>query len=476
MEDHELNRLLNRLIEGSISQEDFDRLQPVLRESRGARETYYELLGVDLLLAEQFDVPDYIAVHSQAMDNSWAVRRARRGVVAWSAAGAAAILLLTLGTFFLLKSRIPDVTITASNDSHFSVNGVVRTAGTLGAEDSLDLKHGVVSLALGPYVEACVEGPAQVRLLDASGNLELRQGSAFFQISPGGKGFEVHTPGGVIRDIGTKFGVRVQADGRVETHVTSGAVEIERTKEETPHRIDAGDAATWSLKGPIRQANMDSDRFVQSLPWHNTVLREDFSEEDGTPLSGKSPDVGQPWMVLFETNPTTVKQGKLDTSYGPRTLSAGLRTDSGNGRRRVYLATLSTSVPDNIGDKAGYFDAAESVTLWDRDGSAIFSIVARASRDHRWQLKNEATGGLSIGTRVSALEANTLTIGYERETGTVRLYEGATTQGQFLDELKVRSGATPGSLTISNAEGGDLAIDALEVRVVTYPQEAHSQD
>jgi hypothetical protein len=474
MEDHELNRLLNRLIEGSISQEDFDRLQPVLRHSPEAREAYYELLGVDLLLAERYEVPDYIAVHSQAMDNNWAVRRARRGMILWSMAGAAAILLLSMGSFFLLKARAPDVTITASSDSHFSVNGVVAKAGTLGADDSLDLKHGIVSLALGPYVEAWIEGPAQVRLVEANGNLELRQGSAYFEVAPGGKGFEVHTPGGVIRDIGTKFGVHVLPGGRVETHVTSGAVEIERNEGETPHRVNAGSAVTWSRTGAFRPATLDSARFVQSLPLQHMVLQEDFSEEDGTPLSGKAPDTGQPWMVLFETNPTMVKQGKLDTSYGPRTLSAGLHADSGNGRRRVYLATLATTVPDNTSDKAGYFDAAESVTLWDTDGSAIFSLVARASRDHRWQLKNDANGALSIGTRVSAMEAHTLTLGYERETGTVRLYEGPNTQGQFLDELKVRSGATPGSLTISNAEGGDLAVDSLEVRVVTYPQDAKS--
>jgi hypothetical protein len=476
MQDADLNRLLNGLIEGTIRPEDFERLQLELRENRAARDAYYDLLGVDLLLAEQYEVPDYIAVHSQAMDNSWAVRRVRRRTVLWSALGAAAVLMLTLGTFFAIRSRVPEITFTASSDSHFTVNGNTGRSDRLGQDDTLELIHGVASLDLGPFVEACLEGPAKLRVIDPSGNVELSHGSAFFQIAPGGKGFEVHTPGGIIRDIGTKFGVRVHAGGRVETHVSSGAVEIDRGAGESPHRVDAGSAVTWSRSGSFRPQSLDSERFVQSLPWHSVVLREDFSDEDGTLLSGKQPDHGLPWMVLYEANPTRVKQGRLDTSYGPRTLSVGIRPDGGVGRRRVYVGTIATAKPENTSDKAGYFDAAESVTLWDRDGSPIFSLVARASRDHRWQMKEESHGSLSIGTRVSALEAHTLTFGYERDTGKVRLYEGPSTQGVFLDEIQAKAGANPGALSISNAEGGDLAIDSLEMRVVTYPQDAGSGD
>jgi hypothetical protein len=474
MEEHQLNRLLNQLIEGSIEAGDFARLQEVLKADPAARQTYYDLLGVDLLLAEQYETPDYITVHSQAMDDSWAVRRARRGVIAWSLTGAAAVLLLTLSAFFLLRTRPPDIVINPSADCHFTVNGDVRGGRTMVPGDSLELKHGVVSLALGPFVEACVEGPAVARLIDREGRFELQQGSAFFQISPGGKGFTVHTPAGIIHDIGTKFGVSVHADGRVETHVTSGAVEIERGEGQPRQRVDAGDAMTWAADEAFQPASIDADRFIQNLPWQTIVLQEDFDDPNGTELSGKSPDLGQPWMVLMESNPTLIQGGVLDTSFGPRTLSAGFRSDNSTGRRRVYLTTFTTAVPANISDKAGYVDASESLTLWDKDGRALFSIIARASGDHRWQLRDEAGGTHSAGTQVSALGAHTLTLCYAHETGLVRLHEGPNPRGPLLDQLKVRSGATPRSLTVSNDGGGDLSIDRLEARVVTYPQDSRT--
>lgn len=475
MDEHDLNRQLNRLIEGTIKAEDFARLQETLKSDPAARQAYYDLLGVDLMLSEQFETREHITLHSQAMDDSWAVRRARRGVVAWSLAGAAAILILTLSTFFFLRaSQVKDITISASEDSSFHVNGSRERLDFLKAGDSLDLTHGVVSLALGPFVEACIEGPARVRLLDQQGRFEIQQGSAYFQISPGGKDFEVHTPAGVIHDIGTKFGVRVLPGGTVETHVTAGAVDIERKAGEPRHRVEAGNAVRWSKSDSYSPARINADLFVQNLPWHTVVLKEDFSDEDGTSLSGKEPALGQPWMVLNESNPTLINRGLLDTSFGPRNLSVGFRTDASNGRRRVYLMTFATAVPENIDDKEGYTDASEGLTLWDKNGSSLVSLVARASGGHRWQLKDEASGTLSPEIPVSAMEAQLLTLCYEHETGMTRIYKGSNPRGKLLAELQTRPDATPRSLTVSNIGGGDLAIDHLEARVVTYPQASKS--
>jgi hypothetical protein len=474
MEANDLNRQLNRLIAGTIEADDFARLQEVLKADPEARQAYYDLLGVDMMLAERYETPDYITVHSQAMDNSWAVRRARRGMVAWSLAGAAAVLMITLATFFFLRTRPLEVTLNASGDSHFSINGHVRTDGLLARGDTLEISHGVVSLALGPFVEACVEGPARVRLHEEDGGFELQQGAAFFQVSPGGKDFRVRTPAGTIYDIGTKFGVHALPDGQIETHVTAGAVEIQPPGGGPRHRVDAGNAVRWAAGTDFRPAPIDADRFVQNLPWQTVVFKDDFSDEDGTPLSGKEPGFGQPWMVLMETNPTQIRRGLLDTSFGPRNLSAGFRVDPSNGRRRVYMMTFATAVPENVDDKEGYVDASESITLWDSGGKALFSIVAHKSRDHHWQLKDEATGTVSTGTGISALEANTLTLCYEHDTGLVRLYQGPSPRGTLLDEMQVRSSATPRSLTVSNIGGGDLALDHLEARVVTYPQTSKS--
>lgn len=470
MEDHELNRLLNRLIEGTISRQDFARVQDLMRRDPAVRKEYYDLLGVDLMLAERYEVPDYISVHAKTAEDHWVVKRSHRRLFVRGAWAAAAVLMLSLGAMFLFDGTRSAATLSASVDSNYLVNGEARTATTLEKDELLEVKSGVVSMAVGPYVEACVEGPARVKLLARKGKLELQAGKIFLQISPGGRGFEVHTPAGIIRNIGTKFGVEVLPDGTVETHVTSGIVEIERMPGEARQRVHAGSGATWRSTGNIVTHRNEGEHFVQSLPWDETIFQDDFSESEGTRLDGKKPDIGHPWEVEMERNPSTVSQGRLDTSKGPRTLRAKFRDGQPAVGRRVYMATFSTHVPINIWDKAAYLDAAERISFNAKGNGHLFSLVARKSRGHHWQLKNERSGEHSIGTRVSALEPRLLTLTYDTGTGQVNLYDGPGTRGIFIDQLKVEPGVLVDSLTISNAEGGDVSIDDLTIKVATYTQ------
>lgn len=470
MEDHELNRLLNRLIEGTISLRDFQRVQQLMRQEPRVRAEYYDLLGVDLMLHERYEVPDYISVHAKTADDHWVVARSHRKLYLRAAWAAAIVLLLSLGAFFLVDRGGNDATLASSVDSSYTIDGVDKPAAALNKDELLEVKSGVVQLAIGPYVEACVEGPAKVKLLAHKGKLELLQGSVFLQISPGGRGFEVHTPAGIIRNIGTKFGVLALADGSVQTHVTSGVVEIERKPGEARQRVTAGNGATWKAAGPIKTHRNAAERFVQSLPWDEVLFQDDFSEGHGSRLADKPADAGGPWKVEMELNPTTLTNGKLDTSKGPRTLVAKFRDDPSTSSRRVYMTTFSTHVPENIWDKAAFLDAAERITFNVKGNGPLFSMVARKSRGHHWQLKNEKDGSHSIGTRISALEPHPVTLTYDTGSGEVKLYEGSGTGGLYLDGLKVQPGMTLDSLTISNAEGGDVAIDDLTVKVATYSQ------
>lgn len=476
MEDHERNRLLNRLIDGSISPDDFVRVQNLLRNDPELRQEYYDLLAVDQLLVEAYEVPDYIAVHAQAMDDSWAVRRVRRGMMTRALLAAAAVLMAAVGTFVFIRARQPEVRLSGSSDSHYVIDGVVGNGEEPEIGESIELKHGVLNVALGPYVEACIEAPALFHLRDRSGTIHLDRGSAFFQIAPGGKGFEVHTPGGVIRDIGTKFGVRVSASGRVETHVASGLVDIERTPGAPIQRVSAGEAVAWTRTENFVPKKTETDGFLQSLPIETPLLVDDFNAPNGTPMGGRMPRTGLAWSVQRELGTSVIRSGALDTSYGPRTISAHFAEGTSGSQRSVFVATLTTRTPEQTADKSYRHDAAESITLLGSDGSAVFSLVARASRDHRWQLRDDSNGRLSIGTRVSALSEHTLTLSYEQESGMVRLFDGPSTQANLLDELRVASGVALGSISVSNDEGGDVALDSLSVRLVRYPQKRLSSD
>ena len=300
MEDHELNRLLNRLIEGTISPQDFARVQQMMRDDPQVRMEYYELLGVDLMLSDRYEVPDYISVHAKTADDLWVVKRSHRKLYIRAAWAAAAVLMLSFGAMFLMNRNGTDAALASSDDSNYSINGVTQQVTALNKDELLEVKSGVVSLAIGPYVEAWVEGPAKVKLLAHKGKLELQDGKIFLQISPGGRGFEVHTQAGIIRNIGTKFGVLSQSDGTVQTHVTSGIVEIEQTPGGPRERVSAGSGATWKKAGKITTHRNEAERFAQTLPWTEVIYQDDFNQSEGTSLTDKKPNVGHPWKVEME--------------------------------------------------------------------------------------------------------------------------------------------------------------------------------
>lgn len=478
-EEHRLQRLLNELINGSISAEDFAEVQETLRRSPEARAEYYDLLGLDQMLTEHFEVPGHIALHAQAVDNSWAMKRFRNRLVGWSLAGAAAILILTLLTFFVVRLRQQDVPFTASADTHLTVDGAVLDDGDRRWKpgQTLGIAHGVVVLALNPYVEACVEGPATLRLRDHSGAIDMLGGKAFFQVAPGGRGFEVHVPGAVLRDIGTKFGVEVDPDRSLcEVHVGSGLVEIRRAGTSKTETVGAGSAVRWIGSAGMRELPMDTDRFIQSLPWESELFRDDFSEPNGTRMSGKQPDVGQAWLVSREANPTLVIDGVLDTSFGPRSLTAGFRQEPMPGRRSIYLLTLQTTTPRNTEDKTTKIGGTEDIIVWARDGNPIFSLSAAATGGHLWHLKDPAGGEVTGSSGVSALGPRVLTLRYDPSDGRVSLHDGATAQGEVLAEIQARPEVAPAFFTVENSYGGDVALDHVSARVVSYPRKSGKAD
>jgi len=490
MEEHEVNRLLNRLIDGSISTEDFARIQAVMRVNPEVREEYYDLIGLDLLLSESYEVPTHISVQAEAMHNDhWVAKRSKHKVIKIAVWAAAACLMLSLGSFYLFRDKGPPGTLTPSSICRFSVDGnevdfAAMKPGevlALKKDELLEVKEGVLNVKVGPNVDVCVEAPTRLKLIAQEGKLELQEGKAFFSILPGGKGFEVHTPGGILRDIGTKFGVEVTASGQIETHVTEGTIVIDRG-DGTKREIREGSMAVWSgMTGSIRSSLSDGGSFVENLPSKETIFDDDFNDPDGTPIHNKKPDVGLPWKTEWEYNLSAVEKGVLDTSKGPRLLRARFKEGVSTEKRKLYVVNFSTRPPGNIWDKAGYEDANERITfLHSQDASPLFSLEARMSRHHQWQIKNEAEGVsqdrlYSVGSQISVLQPHDLTLTYDSASGEVRFYEGKDTRGNLADKpFKVEAGHSLDSILISNQGGGDVALENLTVRMLTYPQSGSS--
>jgi len=266
MNSPDIQQRLDELADGTIQASDLILLQEELRQSAEARRRYCEELALDQLLAEIYQEPQPALDAASLPGVVPFVRRCNPKRAGLLVAAAAAV---ALGFFFVSTwrsdPRSTSVGLKASADCSYRIAG--QAGGTVvGIGQTLEVDRGVASLDLNPHTTARIEGPARMKVLDREGRIELAEGKGFFEVSKGGKGFEVHCPGGVIRDIGTKFGVTVTADGTSEAQVTEGLIEITDSGG-TVHRVESGLTGKWGKSGVFTILNQKTPGQNPSESW-----------------------------------------------------------------------------------------------------------------------------------------------------------------------------------------------------------------
>lgn len=137
-------------------------------------------------------------------------------------------------------------------------NGVEIKPGT-----RLLFEKGLVELNLGGRGRMIVEGPADLELAGPMRSV-LHRGRVLMRVTPAGHGYRMETPKGAIVDLGTEFGVSVDEQQSVETHVLDGEVEaIPQGGEKVLLRKD--DALRFS-GGDGERIAADGGSFYTSLP------------------------------------------------------------------------------------------------------------------------------------------------------------------------------------------------------------------
>ncbi|MBB5351928.1 hypothetical protein HNR46_002167 [Haloferula luteola] len=462
MSDEELEILIHELLDGTIDRENFAHLKAALLASPEARQLYYDLTCTDQLLVERFSAP------KPAAHRRWSEKRSQGHPWALSLAAAAIILLLLFGTMMLTKIPPPDVHLTASADARFTIDGQPTTEFTLHPDQRLSVKSGMIAARINSATELFLESPAEIVLLDPEGTFELISGRGWVDIKSSAPDFKAVVAGASIRHLGTRYGIVSGPGGTGEVHVAQGKVDV-RLGESTPTVLVDGEAAHWTRKGPVEPLQASIASFQQALPSETTLFSDDFNEAEGTPLSGKRPDVGSPWMVLREKIPTYIGDGTLDTSGGYRRLSAPFRRQPTANGKQVFLITLSTTQPQRISDKESRLGGSESIRVWDDRGTALFSLVALAKESHQWRLQDGDAGSVSDLLDLSALAPHQLTLCFDPSSKSLTLHEGASPQGRRLARLDTTRGVSPVSLTVENDDGGDLALTRIFARSVSYP-------
>jgi ferric-dicitrate binding protein FerR (iron transport regulator) len=227
--DDELSALwsiLEKLENGSLSPQEGDYLAELLDRSSEARTIYFEyfqlvtfLKGATEIQAKKELLP-VLGAHGRQM---------RTLKNSFLAAAAMILVLLAIGAFIVLQPPPIEIgIIKASAGTGWTVETEEGTkavnASTISEGSTLNLHSGMLKLTLESGVRLVLQGPAEVSFPGLHKPV-VKKGWLWIDSAEGHPAIRVDTPELRIRDIGTRFGVKVRSDRFTEIHLISGKVE-----------------------------------------------------------------------------------------------------------------------------------------------------------------------------------------------------------------------------------------------------------
>lgn len=224
----DLWRLLEDLEEDVLEPSQCDELAALLARSPAARRAYVEYFQQSAVLrmeAAKLYEQGLLPVAGSVVETRRAVQR--------SVLAAAALVVLLGIVAALFKINMPEapvVSAAAVAGTKWSVDGQPRKteedALSLRAGSTLRVDSGSVRLKQESGSTLVIQGPAEVSFPDMQRPV-LRRGWLWIDSVEGDEGFAVDTPSYRVRDIGTRFGVRVPPGGPMEVHLIEGRVRVE---------------------------------------------------------------------------------------------------------------------------------------------------------------------------------------------------------------------------------------------------------
>lgn len=322
--EHDADVLVQRYLEDSISEEEAAVLLQLLQAEPGEGVLKQKLLGqlhLDAMLRETKPLQGLVAppgfrppVQAQA-----AVARARFSFAAVAGVAALAACIALAGAWLVMavlpgepgalagETEEEQETTTAAvavlaRGVNVEWEGAAHAPGSPLSPGWLKLKSGLAQIEFYQGARVTLEGPAAFRLISAN-EAFCSAGKLSAHVPPQAKGFRIDTPKGTIVDLGTDFGLDLNAPA-AELHVFKGEVELHAkgaamkalkegqglTLEQEERRLLANASAFASLAG-LEERTAESQRLAfenwlqQATAWNDDprlLLRLDFQDAAGT--------------------------------------------------------------------------------------------------------------------------------------------------------------------------------------------------
>lgn len=218
---------LQELEDGTLDPVERDDLMALVARSPAAQRIYLSHFEVSSMLqaeaaihAEQGDLPKVARFDPPS-------RLFRRSLMA-----AAALLALAAAVALIIqvaRPEIPVLVLTAAPDTRWAVSGNPTDADeqttSVREGSTLRVTSGTLELRLESGAKMVVQGPAHVSFPKLSSPV-LKSGWLWIDSGGSGEKFELSTTDLRIRNLGTRFGVRVPAEGPEEVHLIEGKLKV----------------------------------------------------------------------------------------------------------------------------------------------------------------------------------------------------------------------------------------------------------
>ncbi|MDD7986592.1 hypothetical protein PQO01_16700 [Lentisphaera marina] len=315
MDKNEVHKLINQLLEQSISDDDFQVLKTELKKSKEARLHYLELCQTHSILAEKcnaliFERPEPSAFKPK-LDEDEDVNKNR--IIPFLSI-ITSLAALFIAVFIIDQKRQPISTqgeiINTTPFRGEAIAKVNKTIGTKFEYGGLDgqeikpgswlpagpyeLKSGVLEISYNNGVSTIIEAPSRF-IIDSENTLHCQSGRLSANVPESGQGFTVVTPCASIIDLGTEFSVIVKENEYVEAHVYKGQVRVEWGGQDNPSEklLNAENALR------IIYQLADNSKFVETIAAGIDLKRDFFLRNLNEPESEYSKEILSLNPVLY---------------------------------------------------------------------------------------------------------------------------------------------------------------------------------
>lgn len=426
----DLDRLVGALCDGTLTSDDYARLDALLAGDDKARRFYNDYIFLHAELYSQHasigDISDLglrIADLSRADSSPTPIDadhvRALKSRLRWAAA-AAALICVAVGSSlltYLVAGRLPAQQVGQSskrgdgnggavtNDFGPAVAKITATrnclwqlptqgvgfGSKLHAGQRLDLAAGLVEITFDDGATVVLEGPSTFDVR-ARGQARLEEGRLAAIVPEQARGFEVATTGLNVVDLGTEFGMTAKREGTTEIHVFNGLVKAqlldESGKQVRTVELNTAEAARIEpAVALVARIPARGDEFVRSLSVasgpHDGLYAYDGFNYPAGPLAEQNGGFGWagPWFNVEadaqeDANSNGVKAGSLQYDGIVPVGNRAVQTAHQNRIRR----SLSTSV-GGVFDAAGLVENQDGMRLVGRDGATVYlSFLQRVDK------------------------------------------------------------------------------------------------